>query len=151
MSDKDLPALLGRLAEIGRLLRTQDNRITSHPMFLVQERREILPDGRSDAVALWEFSDACFTEASAEAIIARHGHNLDSPRVYVASGFRNPEWQLIREFLLALSEPGVLESLNGGEAHEVTPKAPPAAATSGGTAWEPSPHDLDAELRQGRW
>ena len=99
---------LAPLAVIGELIRTQDNRITSQPLFLVQEKREIYRNTESgpEPMVLWEFSDACFTEAAADALIRRHAHNLHSPRVYVASGFRNTEWQMEREFMRDLATPG---------------------------------------------
>lgn len=53
----------------------------------------------------WEYEAACFTQVAADEYIARHKHNLKEPRVYVDSGWRNEEWQLLRKFLLSLVEP----------------------------------------------
>jgi len=159
-------AALLPLAEIGARIRTQDNRITSHPLFLVQERRQILPEGSDEPIELWEFSDACFTEAGAEAIIARHRHNLHGPRVYVSSGFRNEEWRIVREFLFSLADPGsgMYAALHGRE--EVVPGpagddkptrthvAKPAAeslGTSPSPASSPSPRDAERDLLAARF
>lgn len=75
--------------EIGRAVLSQDNRITSNPIFIVEERR-----GRH-----FKFVTACFTEIGCQRYIAANGHNLNKPRVYVASGYRNEEWEIMREHL----------------------------------------------------
>jgi hypothetical protein len=50
-------------------------------------------------VDTWEFVQPFFTERGAQAYIEANRHNLSEPRVYVASGYRNPEWIFLREFL----------------------------------------------------
>ena len=47
----------------------------------------------------WEFITACFTKKGCEDYIAANGHNLTEPRIYVESGYRNREWETMREFL----------------------------------------------------
>lgn len=51
----------------------------------------------------WQFVTACFTENGCEDYLRANGHNLREPRIYVESGFRNAEWQLLRAFLLLLA------------------------------------------------
>lgn len=51
------------------------------------------------------FQTACFTEKAAQDYIDCNGHNIfgreyKEPRIYVASGWRNKEWQQIRELLI---------------------------------------------------
>ncbi len=62
------------------------------------------PDGfiRLGYVDIWEFATCCFTEKGAEDYIRLNGHNLKEPRTYVASAYRNSEWQAVRAFLLGL-------------------------------------------------
>lgn len=80
--------------EIGALLKTQDNRITAEPIFMVQERHRFY--GMRPAWAM-----PFFTEAAAQAWIDRNQHNYERPlRVYVASGHSNPEWKAIRAWLM---------------------------------------------------
>jgi len=52
----------------------------------------------------WEFVTACFTEQGCKDFLKINGHNLHEPRIFAASGFRNLEWQLMREFLMGLGE-----------------------------------------------
>jgi len=52
----------------------------------------------------WVFVTSCLTEEGAKAYIAVDGHNLTAPRIYVHSGYRNTEWETIREFLLSLAK-----------------------------------------------
>ena len=137
-----------RMAQIAEHLRTQDNRITAHPIFAVQqkvvdyqiERGEgdghswhhvegdwleanertsrrldaLDEDGRADEHGCirgwcrvdyrirWEFVTACFTEAGCQEFIRVNGHNLQEPRFYAYSAWRNQEWQDVREHLLSL-------------------------------------------------
>ena len=129
----------GAMHRIGELIRTQDNRATSDPLFIVQEKRRIYgmdPDYCEDydwmsedheAVAneieragldalddkgveikgwekayyvdQWEFVTVCFTEQGCEDYIEANGHNLNEPRIYAVSAYRNREMIAIREFL----------------------------------------------------
>jgi hypothetical protein len=58
---------------------------------------------RTGYVDRWAYVTACFTRVAAEAYVAtqqhRHRHQL---RVYVDSGYRNPEWQTLRAHLLVM-------------------------------------------------
>lgn len=129
------------LAEIGNNINTQDNRITGHPIFVVEQQVRDFgyeSDFASDYVWIdydndhyeadedehkgldiiykdtgrspnawemafykerWEFVTACFTEKGCEDYLAIDGHNLGKTRIYVHSGYRNYEWQQIREAL----------------------------------------------------
>lgn len=53
-------------------------------------------------VKIWEFVTACFTRVGAENYIAANGHNLTEPRIYVETGFRNREWETVRDHLLSM-------------------------------------------------
>lgn len=136
--------ILAELKSIGRRLRTQDNRATAEPIYLVEQRaREYgvdpaytdtfiwLGEAASEPVdeeearkleaafrsgeqvegyrrvgyrERWDFVTVCLTEEAADAFIVANRHNLSDPRTYVASGWRNPEWKMVRAALLALSE-----------------------------------------------
>jgi hypothetical protein len=127
------------MQQIGELIRTQDNRCTSDPLFLVQEKKRMYgmdPDYCEDydwlsedheAVAdeieragldvlddkgveikgwekayyidQWEFVTVCFTEQACKDYIEANGHNLNEPRIYAASAYRNREMIAIREML----------------------------------------------------
>jgi hypothetical protein len=80
---------MNTLSEIGERIRTQDNRITSHPIFFVESWE------RKRWVAIQPF----FTETAAQAFIAANRHNYDELRVFVASGHRNEEWCAVRDAL----------------------------------------------------
>lgn len=137
-------AHIARLEPISQRMRGQDNRATSHPIFIVQQRRRVygfdpawtddiawiydgaevatsreelekfleeitLSEDRAyDTGALtktgyrdrWEFVQPFFSNEGAEEYIRANRHNLDEPRIYVASGYRNDEWQAVRAVLL---------------------------------------------------
>jgi hypothetical protein len=117
------------LKEMSHEILTQDNRITNHPVFEVQEKErtyglepgwsehfEWLNDegtvcNKSDDGAIkvyysekWRMVQPFFTMKAAEEYIRENKHNMKEPRVYVASGYRNKEWQAIREFLKTLGD-----------------------------------------------
>ncbi len=48
----------------------------------------------------WVFVTACLTEKAALAYLAINGHNLNEPRIYAESGWRNAEWIGLRELLM---------------------------------------------------
>jgi hypothetical protein len=52
----------------------------------------------------WEFVTACFTEEGCKDYLRQNRHNLGETRVYTASGYRNDEWETIRQFLMSLEE-----------------------------------------------
>lgn len=56
-------------------------------------------------VDTWEFVTACLTEKGCEQYIALNGHNLCEPRIYAYGGYRNREWEFLREWLKSLPAP----------------------------------------------
>lgn len=62
------------------------------------------PEGwrRVGYIDLWEHVQPFFTRAGAELYIDQNRHNLRDPRVYVESGYRNAEWQFLRDFIQSL-------------------------------------------------
>lgn len=62
----------------------------------------------------WAFESACFTRVACDRYIERHKHNLGITRVYVYSGYRNQEWQDMRELLLSLYEKSPQATAIGG-------------------------------------
>lgn len=61
--------------------------------------------GRStvNIVHKWNVVATLFTQRGADDYIARHKHNYAPLRVHVASGYRNAEWEVIREHLLRMA------------------------------------------------
>lgn len=61
------------------------------------------PDGwtRTCYQDTWEYVQPFFTRKAAEGYIQENRHNLRDPRVYVESGYRNHEWEFLRELLIA--------------------------------------------------
>lgn len=57
---------------------------------------------RTCYVDRWEFVTACVSERGCEEYIRANGHNLTDPRIYVASGHRNREWQTLRREIAPL-------------------------------------------------
>ncbi len=131
------------LQRIGELVRTQDNRCTSDPLFLVQEKKRIygmdgdycddyewlceddhehvadrIERAGLDALAergedvtgwekihyveTWEFVTVCFTEQACKDYILANGHNLNEPRIYAVSAYRNREMIAVMDFLKSL-------------------------------------------------
>jgi len=130
-------------AAIGENIRTQDNRITSDPLFCVFQKREIVVDEDYDCdrivwvdedgreaterqrirlellhqnfreppekwrrVAVKDIDDfvtCCFTEQGCKDYLACNGHNLRQPFIYVTSGFRNDEYQAVRNWLAGIA------------------------------------------------
>lgn len=117
----------GFVVDLGERIRTQDNRITSHPVFVVEQKRQYVTDPDYNEGArevwvgdegeeveprskgsrkfyvhdVWEFVTACFTEQGCKDYLAVNGHNLREPRIYVHSGYRNAEWIALREYFAA--------------------------------------------------
>lgn len=124
---------------IGERIRTQDNRCTDQPIFIVQQKRRIFgidrdytddhawvdndgceitcteeianleeleDDGhcgdyrKVGYVDVWEFVTACFTEQGCKDYLELNGHNLDKPRIYATSSYRNNEFRAVRDFLI---------------------------------------------------
>ena len=61
---------MGKLKEIGRLIRTQDNRITDAPIFIVQQKQRIwgLDSGYSDDYIWMENDSGDYNEADPEKV-----------------------------------------------------------------------------------
>lgn len=51
-------------------------------------------------IDIWVHIQPFFTRQGAERYIAENAHNLNEPRVYVESAYRNKEWQAIRSLLV---------------------------------------------------
>ena len=125
-------------------IKTQDNRITSHPIFLVQvvstrltsdsndferevwmdddwdevdedksaELQELddnwqdIPDGYTKMyeVETWRDVQPFLTEKGAQLYIDNNSHNLNRPRIYVSSAYRNYEWQMMRKLVQTVAE-----------------------------------------------
>lgn len=106
-------------AKWGHEIRTQDNAITAHPLFAVQQERRIygLDPGYSDLIEVteegdevryhveWEVVTVCFTRKGAEQYLRVNGHNLWNPRIYAMSAYRNAEMIALREWLASLPPP----------------------------------------------
>lgn len=78
--------------EIGKRLLEQDNRMTSEPQYIVQQRNR----GKGDR---YDYVQVFLTNAGAERYIEENQPDLYHPRIYVASGHYNPEWKAIRKLL----------------------------------------------------
>ena len=48
----------------------------------------------------WEFVTACFTEQACKDFLTVNGHNLNEPRIYAASSYRNVEFRSVRTRLM---------------------------------------------------
>lgn len=57
---------------------------------------------RTAYIDIWEFVTACFTRKGCEDYIEINRYNLKEPRIYVESGYRNREWEDVRNHLLGL-------------------------------------------------
>jgi len=114
------------LKELKAKLLQQDNYATALPMYTVQQKRTIIGvspdytekfiyvnshgdevDENDDSaqkvgiVEIWEFVTTFFTEDACKKYIADNKHNLNEARMYVDSGYRNAEWELIRNLILS--------------------------------------------------
>lgn len=69
---------------------------------LWEEEGKLIPDEWSKVyyIDVWEVVASFFLLTNAEQFMANNLHNLNVPRVYVDSAYRNPEWQLIRKLLI---------------------------------------------------
>ena len=97
------PELLGErrcalICDLADQISQQDNRSTSHPVFQVVTNR----DAGSQYVR--DVHDVFLTNGAAEAYVSKHRHNFPDAYVYVASGYRNEEWQRLRALILELAE-----------------------------------------------
>ena len=122
------------IPEIGREIATQDNLATAHPLFLVQQRirdygydplycdscvwvdeegeeldnqeeGEEPQDTWTGYRDRWEYVQTFFTRAAALQFIDNNKHRYyNELRIYVDSGYRNPEWQTVRQYLIQQGE-----------------------------------------------
>lgn len=51
----------------------------------------------------WEYVQCFFTQEAADNFLKRQAHNMNEARVYVDSGYRNPQWKMLREFFKSLA------------------------------------------------
>lgn len=123
----EIQKLRGELPELRHALKTQDNRATKDPVFLVQAKRRIygmdpaycencvwldeegneIEDGEepndtyTGYIDIWEHDQTFLTRQAADAYIdhnsRRHSGDL---RVYVDSAYQNPELKAIRAWLI---------------------------------------------------
>lgn len=144
-----------KIAAIIERLHTQDNRITTNPLFAVQQRCRIYglnADYRDGVVWMddegiefaecdsvengcrevgyrdtWEFVTGCFTEQGCKDYIAANGHNLREPRIYAYGSYRNAEFIALREWLMSLRPVGVaLPAPTEQAAYDLGAKGAPA-------------------------
>jgi len=131
------------ILKIGKLLQTQDNHATAHPLFVVQKKcrdmgyesdytddycwafsdgpdcviadpDEVLRLEQLDSVGKitdeewqkvyyidrWDFVTACFTAQSCKEFIENNKHRYGELRMFVDTAHHNPEWKLIRDYLI---------------------------------------------------
>lgn len=62
--------------------------------------RENLDCKKVGYIEYWDHVSTFFTRKGAEDYLAINSHNLKSPRIYVESGWRNKEWEDVRNFLI---------------------------------------------------
>lgn len=95
MSEQD--RIITQIKKIAHDVATQDGRWTSEPMYCVvsaSDQYRTVDGVRSYSVF--------FTNCCARRFITMQGHELKTPAVYVASGYENPEWRIMRELLLKI-------------------------------------------------
>lgn len=87
------------LVRLGNEIKTQDNAGTSDPVFCVQEELYPGPLGLH-----WATVQMFFTRKEAIQYMKAYGHDLRSPRIYVASAYSNPQWKRLRAFFLKFAD-----------------------------------------------
>lgn len=75
-------------------MKGQDNRSTAEPVFQVIENSGM----PGDSVVRQSF----FSNKSAENYMATRQRHLANPEIYIASGYDNAEWKVLRKILLSL-------------------------------------------------
>jgi hypothetical protein len=126
MDNGQLTTMIEQLAVLVGNLETQDNRITANPIFCVMQKRRIYglkrsycddveictdDDGKKRKfryVEIDEFVTACLTEQGCNDYLDRNGHNLKQPFIFVFGGWRNKEWEFLREALPVFGEHAAL-------------------------------------------
>jgi len=82
---------------------TQDNRATSYPVFCVQRRADAFDEEGVPFVG-WRTIQTFFTNKGIKQFLENYRNDYDEEiefRVYVKSGYKNPEWKAVRDFLAA--------------------------------------------------
>jgi hypothetical protein len=51
---------------------------------------------------IWYSKQPFFTHVAAQEYIDGNKHNMNEPRIWVESGYRNAEWEMIRDYFLTL-------------------------------------------------
>ncbi len=71
---------------------------------LQYEETGVEPDNyiRTMFMDIWEHKTTCLTRKGAEDYIEEMSHHMTDPRIYVESGYRNREWEVVRDFLKTL-------------------------------------------------
>ena len=78
----------------------------------LQSGQEIEDWERVGYLDIWEFVTACFTREGCEKYIESNGYNLNSPRIYVASAYRNQEFISVRKMLKSLDGSPLTKEVN---------------------------------------
>lgn len=108
-----------KLRAIRENLNTQDNRATAIPIFCVMQKQRVYGVGADYGgiqervfddftrkyrkvryVEVDEFVTACFTEQGCKDYIKINGHNLKAPFIFAFGGWRNAEWEFVRDSLM---------------------------------------------------
>lgn len=114
--------MIGYIYTVAEQLRTQNNRSTQHPLFVVQQKvRDYgFSDEHAEDHARWEFVTACLTEHGCKEYLRFNGHNLGETRIYAESGFRNQEVQMLRLILMGGAVEGAIAALGRIAAYPVS-------------------------------
>lgn len=59
---------------------------------------------RTSYIDTWEYVTMFFTRKAAQEYIDKYHYNMNDPRIYVDSGYRNKEWELVRNHLMSLTK-----------------------------------------------
>ena len=93
------------ISEISKEMKTQDNRATQDPLWLVLYEYTVTKDEDGEPIKARMALTACFTGKAAEAWIERHKHDYQDGRIfpYVISCHNNPEMQAVMHNILCMS------------------------------------------------
>lgn len=86
-----------RIAEIGALIRTQDNRITDAPMFIVQEQRRAYgfdPQFADDSEIVWRDSDGEATPEEHAKMEAQWNEDGEEPDGWTRTAYQDA-WHFV--------------------------------------------------------
>lgn len=88
------------LRRMAHEIRTQDNRMTSEPMFCVLDNNFAWDPDTDERL---DVEQTFFTNSGARGYLQFRDGTVDEEQyIYVASGNHNPEWRAVRALLLAL-------------------------------------------------